>query len=212
MNIKYLQEEVIFTTNSYARSNDLDLPSATQQLNRLHKKHSIEKVTRGVWANVHHPYFSPLAAVPCLLGKEQGYISFLTALHSYGIISQIPSKIQIATTGHHRELKSPIGFFEFIHLTSCMMREDVKWSNSRSKYLIASPEKALLDTLYISTRKGKKFSSLPELDLENLDMKRFKSLKDNIKSKEIKTAIEEYMTNISYKTRGQRGSNSRPHA
>ena len=199
MNMKYLQEEFVFTTNSYARSNDLDLPSATQQLNRLYKKHSIEKVTRGVWVNIHHPYFSPLATVPYLLGKEQGYISFLTALHFYDVISQIPSKIQIATTGHHRELKSPIGFFEFIHLTPYMMREDVKWSNSKSRYLIASPEKALLDTLYISTRKGKKFSSLPELDLENLNMKRFKYLKDNIKSKEIKTAIEEYIASISYK-------------
>ena len=196
MNTKYLQQEFIFTTNSYACSNDLELSAAAKQLNRLHKKHSIEKITRGIWANVNHPYFSPLAAVPYLLGKEQGYISFLTALHFYGIISQIPSKIQIATTGHYRELKSPIGFFEFIHLTPYMMREDVRWSNSKSKYLIASPEKALLDTLYISTRKGKKFSSLPELDLENLNMKRFKYLKDNIKSKEIKTAIEEYVRDV----------------
>ena len=196
MNMKYLQEEFIFTTNSYASSNDLELSSATQQLSRLYKKHSIEKVTRGVWANVNHPYFSPLAAVPYLLGKEQGYISFLTALHHYGIISQIPSKIQIATTGHRRELKSSIGFFEFIHLTPYMMREGIKWGNSKSKYLIASPEKALLDTLYISTRKGKRFSSLPELDLENLNMKQFKSLKNTIKSKEIKAAIEEYMVDI----------------
>ena len=196
MNTKYLQQEFIFTTNSYARSNGLELSAAAKQLNRLYKKHSIEKITRGIWANVNHPYFSPLAAVPYLLGKEQGYISFLTALHFYGIISQIPSKIQIATTGHHRKLKSSIGFFEFIHLTPYMMREDVKWSNSKSKYLIASPEKALLDTLYISTRKGKRFSSLPELDLENLNMKRFKYLKNNIKSKEIKTAIEEYMREI----------------
>ncbi len=194
MNIKYLQEEVIFTTNGYARSNDLGLPAAAQQLDRLYKKHSIEKVTRGVWANVNHSYFSPLAAVPYLLGKEQGYISFLTALHLYGIISQIPSKIQIATTGHHRKLKNSIGFFEFIHLTPYMMREGIKWSNSKSKYLIASPEKALLDTLYISTRKGKRFASLPELDLEDFNMKQFKHLMKNyIKSKEIKIAIEKYM-------------------
>jgi hypothetical protein len=200
MNVKYLQQEIVFTTNSYARSNDLKLSAATRQLNRLHKKHSIEKITRGVWANVNHPYFSPLAAVPYLLGKEQGYISFLTALHFYGIISQIPSKIQIATTGRRRKLKSSIGYFEFIHLAPWMMREDIKWSNSKSKYLIALPEKALLDTLYISTRKGNKFSSLPELDLENLNMKRFKYLKGNIKSKKIKIAVEKYITDIySYK-------------
>ena len=194
MNIKYLQQEIIFTTNSYARSNDLELSSAVKQLKRLYSKHLIERVTRGIWVNVNHPYFSPLVAVPYLLGKEQGYISFLTALHSYGIISQIPSKIQIATTGHYRELKSPIGYFEFIHLAPHMMKEGVKWSDSKSNYLIASPEKALLDTLYISTRKGKRFSSLPELDIENLNMKQFKRLiKNNIKSKVIRIAIEKYV-------------------
>ena len=194
MNIKYLHQEFIFTTNSYARSNNLELSAAAKQLSRLYKKHLIEKVTRGIWVNINHPYFSPLVAVPYLLGKEQGYISFLTALHSYGIISQIPSKIQIATTGHHRELKSPIGYFEFIHLVPRMMKEGIKWSDSKSNYLIASPEKALLDTLYISTRKGKRFSSLPELDIENLNMKQFKHLmKNNIKSKVIRIAIEKYI-------------------
>ncbi len=194
MNIKYLQQEFFFTTNSYACSNGLALSAASKQLNRLYKKHIIEKVTRGVWANTNHPYYSPLAIVPYLLGKEQGYISFLTALHSHGIISQIPLKIQIATTGHKRDLKSPIGHFEFIHLTPHMMKEGISWSENKSNYLIASPEKALLDTLYISTRKSKRFSSLPELDLENLNVKQFKCLmNNNIKSKTIKIAIEKYM-------------------
>lgn len=197
MNIKYLQQEIIFTTNSYACSNDLALSAASKQLNRLYKKHIIEKVTRGVWANINHPYYNPLATVPYLLGKEQGYISFLTALHSYGIISQIPSKIQIATTGHKRELRSLIGHFEFIHLAPYMMKEGIKLSGSKSNYFIASPEKALLDTLYISTRKGKRFSSLPELDLEDLNMKKLKNLMNNsIKSTAIKIAIEKYMSKI----------------
>ncbi len=195
MNIKYLQQEIIFTTNSYACSNDLALSAASKQLNRLYKKHIIEKVTRGVWANINHPYYNPLAAVPYLLGKEQGYISFLTALHSYGIISQIPSKVQIATTGHKRELRSLIGRFEFIHLAPYMMKEGIKLSDNKSNYFIASPEKALLDTLYISTRKGKRFSLLPELDLEDLNMKKLKNLMNNsIKSTAIKTAIEKYMS------------------
>ena len=46
-----------------------------------------------------HPYFHPLSCVPYLLGKEQGYVSFLTALHLHCVISQIPKTIQIATTG-----------------------------------------------------------------------------------------------------------------
>ena len=32
-------------------------------------------------------------------------------------------------------------------------------------FLLASPEKALLDTYYLATRKGRRFVRLPELDL-----------------------------------------------
>jgi len=191
MNFKFLNQEIFFTTNDYARQNDLEISAASKQLHRLYTKKVIEKVTRGLWVNIYHPYYHPLGAVQYLLGKEQGYVSFLTAMHHHGIISQIPVKFQIATTGHTRKLISPIGHFEFIHLTPYMMNKGIEWSKSKSNYLIACAEKALLDTLYISTRKGQRFSSLPEVDLEELDMKYFKSLlRQTIKSNIIKTAIE----------------------
>ena len=194
MNPKFLNQEIFFTTSDYARQNDLEISAASKQLHRLYAKQAIEKVTRGLWANINHPYYHPLGAVPYLLGKEQGYVSFLTALHHHGMISQIPAKFQIATTGHTRKLKSSIGHFDFIHLTPYIMNKGIEWSNSKSNYLIASAEKALLDTLYISTRKGQRFSSLPEIDLEELDMKYLKRLlKETIKSKIIKTSIQKYL-------------------
>ena len=74
------------------------------------------------------------------------------------------------------------------------MNKGIEWSNNKSNYLIATREKALLDTLYISTRKGQRFSSLPEIDLDELDMKYLKSLlKETIKSKIIKTSIQKYL-------------------
>lgn len=194
MNLKFLNQEIFFTTNGYANQNDLEISAASKQLHRLYAKQVIEKVTRGLWANINHPYYNPIGAVPYLLGKEQGYVSFLTVLHHHGIISQIPAKFQIATTGHTRKLISPIGHFEFIHLSPHMMNKGIEWSKSKSNYLIATAEKALLDTLYISTRKGQRFSSLPEIDLEELDMKYLKHLlKESIKSKIIKTSIQKYL-------------------
>jgi len=55
-------------------------------------------------------------ALDCLMGKEQGYVSFLIALHLHGLVSQIPKTIQIATTGHARTLGSPIGRYEFLQI------------------------------------------------------------------------------------------------
>lgn len=194
MNFKFLNQEIFFTTYDYARQNNLSISAASKQLHRLYVKQVIEKVTRGVWTNTNHPYYNPLGAVPYLLNKEQGYVSFLTALHYHGMISQIPEKFQIATTGHTRKLKSPIGHFEFIHLAPYIMIKGIEWSKSKSNYLIACPEKALLDTLYISTRKGQRFSSLPEIDLEELNIKYLKQLlKENIRSKNIKSYIQKYL-------------------
>jgi len=50
-----------------------------------------------------------VACLRYLVGNEQGYVSFLTAMHLHGLISQIPRAYQGATTGRGRILESPIG-------------------------------------------------------------------------------------------------------
>lgn len=115
--------------------------------------------------NTNHPHFHPSACVPYLLGKEQGYVSFLTALHLHGVISQIPQTVQVATTGRGRRLESTIGLFEMLRIKPEFMREGIEWSDTHQPYLIAVAEKALLDVLYLSTRKNRRFATLPGLDL-----------------------------------------------
>ena len=105
--------------------------------------------------------------MPYLLGKEQGYVSFLTVLHLHGLISQIPKTIQIATTGHARTLNSPVGHYEFLQIKPELMKQGTKWSDTHLPYLIATAEKALIDTLYLSTRKSRRFARLPEVDIRH---------------------------------------------
>ena len=159
------EDFVIFTTREFANQRGISLSAAAKRLARLSDKGQLTRVTKGIWANTGHPYFHPLSCVPYLLGKEHGYVSFLTALHLHGVISQIPKTIQIATTGRGRVLESPVGRFEFFQIKPELMRQGADWSDSRLPYLIASPEKALVDTLYLSTRKNRRFARLPELDL-----------------------------------------------
>jgi len=157
-------EFIVFSTRDFATASHSTMSASSKRLDRLAHKHFLTRVTRGIWANESHPHFHPLACVPYLLGKEQGYVSFLTALHLYGVISQIPGTIQIATTGRARILDSPVGQFEFLKMKPEFMRDGVEWSDTRQPYLIATREKALLDVLYISTRKNRRFAKLPELD------------------------------------------------
>jgi len=156
---------VVFTTRSFADASGSSLSAASRRLDRLAEQRFLVRVTKGVWANTGHPFFHPLACVPHLLGKEQGYVSFLTVLHLHGVISQIPRSTQVATTGRGRVLESAVGRFEFFRIKPELMREGTEWSETRLPYQVATREKALLDVLYLSTRKNRRFARLPEVDL-----------------------------------------------
>lgn len=200
-------EFVIFTTRDYASASQQSLSAASRQLGRYADEQAIARITKGVWANTQHPYFTPLACVPYLLGKEQGYVSFLTALHLHGMLSQIPSRFHVATTGHTRSLKTPVGQFDFITMKPALMREGVIWSDTKLAYPIASAEKSLLDTLYIGTRKQNRFAVMPELDLEagHFKTKRFLQLLKTFEaSSRIKSAMQKAWNKLALAEVGQR--------
>ncbi len=163
---------VIFTTRDFANYSGMSISAASKRLLRLSDKKLLTRITKGLWANTGHLHFHPLACVPYLLGKEQGYVSFLTALHLHGLISQIPKTMQIATTGHARTLRSPVGQYEFLQIKPELMRKGTQWSDTPQPYLIATAEKALLDTLYLSTRKKRRFARLPEVDIRRTDFRK----------------------------------------
>ena len=134
--------------------------------------------------------------MPWLLGHEQGYVSFLTALSRHGVISQIPPKIQIAITGHSRTLVTPVGTFEFFQLKPSMMLPGVERSHTHVPFQMASPEKALLDIVYIATRKGRRFASLPEMHRQLNKRKLFSLLHAQHFSVPILNAIKQRLQTI----------------
>ena len=173
----FLLRHAVFTTRLFASLTGRGVDSASRTLNRLSARGHLAKVTRGVWAQLSHPAFTPFATVGFLLGNEQGHVSFVSALHRHGVISQIPGAIHVATTGHSRVVDSPIGRFEFFQLRPQMMLTGVDVSDTDPFYPIATAEKALLDTVYVALW-GRRFKRLPELDLGSLEGRRVFELLD----------------------------------
>ena len=160
-------------------------------LARLAADAGVARVTRGLWCQPGHPRFSVYAVTPFLLANEHGYVSFLSAMHRHGLVSQIPGSIQIATTGHSRALTSSIGRFEFIQIKPQMMTAGIESSDTEPPYGIASAEKALVDTLYIATRKRNRFARLPEVDLTAVNRKKLRALLDQqIAAPQVRQAID----------------------
>ena len=192
----FLVRNALFTTRLFAVSTDRRVDSSSRALTGLAARGLLVRVTRGLWAQPDHPSFTPFGAVGFLLGHEHGHVSFVSALHRHGVIAQIPGAVHIATTGHGRVLESPIGRFEFFQLRPQMMNGGVDVSDTEPPYPIATPEKALLDTIYIGLRR-RRFVRLPELDTDDVDPEALKILLDGqITAPPLRRAVEARLTEL----------------
>ncbi len=192
----FLVRNALFTTRLFAVSTDRRVDSSSRALTGLAARGLLVRVTRGLWAQPDHPSFTPFGAVGFLLGHEHGHVSFVSALHRHGVIAQIPGAVHIATTGHGRVLESPIGRFEFFQLRPQMMNGGVDVSDTEPPYPIATPAKALLDTIYIGLRRHR-FVRLPELDTDDVDREALKDLLDGqITALPLRRAVEARLTEL----------------
>lgn len=99
---------------------------------------------------------------------QPSYISFETALNFYGILSQFPREISSSTS--RKTIRKIIDdkLFNFVHL-----KKDLFWGYEKKEgFLIAYPEKALLDQLYLSS-KGLRSLDLDECDFSSINLPRF---------------------------------------
>ncbi|MEK6715276.1 MAG: type IV toxin-antitoxin system AbiEi family antitoxin domain-containing protein [Candidatus Omnitrophota bacterium] len=160
--IKQLKRSV-FTTREAAAAAGKTLSNSIQTLNHLEKKGIILKISRGVWAlDIGNEKISPYSVIPFLLPSQRVYLSFTSALHLHDIIEQIPQTITLASISHSKTIATKLGVFH-IHRIAPSFFKGFNWYRDSGKFLIAEPEKALIDCLYVSARKKKQFSYFPEL-------------------------------------------------
>lgn len=154
----------VFTTREIATLADTSLSSASQALSRMQKEGLVTRAARGIWCRTADPGFTPFLLVGYLSGGHRAYVSFFSALHLHGLIEQIPQVVYAATTAHTRRRQTPVGTFSF-HRIHPAFFAGFDWYRGDRSFLIAAPEKALVDCLYLSSRRGRRFGRFPELEL-----------------------------------------------
>ncbi len=159
--IKKLKKPV-FTGSELAAVSGKSLSAVVQALNYLQKQGVVLKIYRGIWAEVSSKPLSPFAVIPFLFSRQRVYVSFISALHLYGIIEQIPQTTTLASTGHTKTITTKLGDFS-VHQISPSFFIGFDWHKKRGDFLIAEPEKALVDCLYLAGYKKKQFAYFPEL-------------------------------------------------
>ncbi len=188
-------DRLVFTTREVAELTGSSLSSTTQRLVRLEEKKIVKKMLKGVWALIYDKRFSPFMLIPFLSQSHQNYVSFISALHLYGIISQIPQTITIASIAHSKKIITPIGTY-IIHQLEPSFFAGFHWHEG-GHFLIATPEKAFVDCLYISTRRKNAYSSFPELEFpKSFSKKEVIKYVRLIKDKNVRYAVQKKMEAI----------------
>ena len=153
----------IFTTHELAAMSGKSTPTIIQSLNRLVRQGLLIKVYRGVWAEPQPKALSSFEVIPFLFPRQRVYVSFFTALHLHGIVEQIPQVITLASTSHTSTIHTKAGVFS-VHQVAPAFFNGFDWYQGEGSFLIADPEKALIDSLYLSSRRKKQFGHFPELN------------------------------------------------
>jgi predicted transcriptional regulator of viral defense system len=192
--IKQLKRPV-FRTQELASISGRSMSTAIQGLNVLEKQGLVLKVYRGIWIEANSGV-SLYSITPYLLPKQKVYVSFISALHLYGIIEQIPQVVTLASTGHTKIIKTRLGVVSLHHITADFF-SGFNWYKDRGGFLIAEPEKALVDSLYLSSCKKKQFGHFPELYLpKTFSIKRLKKWVERIPSLHNRSYVEQKLAAI----------------
>lgn len=122
---------------------------SSQWFKRLEEKGFIKEVEKGKYLLLG---FQPqrVLSEPFFIGVKihiPSYISFWSALNFYGFTEQVPKTIFIATTKRKNDVVFEGVRFRYIRLSSRKFFGYIQEKSGELSYLIAEPEKALIDSM-----------------------------------------------------------------
>jgi predicted transcriptional regulator of viral defense system len=148
-----------FTTREAAARLRVPGGHASASLARLRAAGLLVSLRRGVWALPNR--VDPLALPELLTAPFPAYVSLQSALYLHGMISQLPAVTYAVTLARTRRFLTPLGTVSLHHVQPAFFfgYEDAGRAGSR----LATPEKALVDFLYLAPARSGLFRALPEI-------------------------------------------------
>jgi len=186
-------DEPVFRTGFLAAS-DESLQELRRQLSRWVRAGKLVQLKKGLYT-LATPYrkVPPHPFVLANAMKKASYVSTQSALAYYGMIPEyVPAVISVATQ-RPEQVETPLGRFVFRHIKNDWFHSyKLTELGSGQKAFVASPEKALLDLVYL-TDGSDNYDFLAELRLQNfeqLDTGRTLTLAKQSQSPKLRRAAE----------------------
>ncbi len=167
--LQIVGKEPVFHS-SLLRAGSIDPIDLGRQLSRWVKSGKLIQVRRSLYTfSERYRKTTPHLFYVANRLKRGSYVSLQSALEYFGLIPEYVPTVVSVTTGRPETLSTPIGTFIFRHVKKDLFfgYEIVDFKDNQF-VSIASPEKALLDLLYL-TPGSDNIDFLRELRLQNLD-------------------------------------------
>lgn len=166
--LKLIGDEPIFES-SILLAGDVDPKLIRIQLSRWIKAGKIYQLRRGLYSIA--PPYQRQQPHPFLVAnhlQKASYVSLQSALSFYGLIPEVVNITTSVSTGRPERLDTPLGTFEFRHIKTELLFGYRMTELGEQSALIATPEKALLDLIYLQPG-GDSPAYLKELRLQNTE-------------------------------------------
>lgn len=186
-------DEPVFRTGFLA-ANGGSLGELRLQLSRWVKAGKLIQLTKGLYT-LAEPYrkVTPHPFVLANAIKKASYVSLQSALGYYGMIPEYVPTVTSVTTQRPERVETLLGQFAFRHIKKSWFHsyQQIDFGSGQRAF-IATPEKALLDLVYL-TPGADNYDFLTELRLqgpEQLDLDAILELADKSKSTKLRRAAE----------------------
>lgn len=150
-----------FLTNEAAAVLQVSANHTAIILSRLAKQNTVVHLARGRWA--YSDTVDPLLLPNILVNPMMAYVSLYSALYYHGMIEQIPPTVFAISNGKTKVFTTPLATVSIHSINPVLFTGyDIYGKDS---VLMATPEKALFDTLYLLPAKSNLFKRLTEVEL-----------------------------------------------
>jgi predicted transcriptional regulator of viral defense system len=160
------QTSSVLHTDELARKYGVGPAAVTQALSRQERKGLVEHVNDKTYYNCLALDGSPRDLVNVL--RRDAYVSLESALREYGISTQSPRTLTCVTTQRPKELKSRNITISYRKISARLYWGFVRKTTRYASYLLAEPEKAILDWIYLGFQNGTA-PALDELDFTGIN-------------------------------------------
>jgi predicted transcriptional regulator of viral defense system len=150
----------VFQTSDAAAYLGIGNAHASKLLSRLAASGHLVRLGRGRWG--FKDRIDPFALPEYLTAPYPSYVSLQSALYHHGMISQITSVVYAVSIARTKTYATSLGTVSVHHVDPSFFFGHRTAGKGPGK--IATPEKALIDFLYLSPARTRLFQALPELE------------------------------------------------